>query len=141
MSGTKGHRGFGHIRRQPTKSARYSASFIGADLKRHFAPVTFDEKTNAELWLAKERRIMQDALSSGEVWLSPAVRAAQAVAFGETLGDYATKVIKERNLKPRTRIHYESILDAHFGKLADLSVCAITPAAVRAWYSLTLVDK
>jgi hypothetical protein len=38
----------GSIRKQTTKSARYQASYVGPDLRRHFAPITFDSKMIAE---------------------------------------------------------------------------------------------
>jgi hypothetical protein len=44
MSGKKGHRAAGNIKKQPTKTVSYQASFIGPDLRRHYAPTTFTSK-------------------------------------------------------------------------------------------------
>lgn len=60
-----GRRGFGYIRRLPSK--RYQASYTGADLQRHVAPLTFTLKSDAEAWLADERRLLE----SGD-WQPPA---------------------------------------------------------------------
>ena len=48
------------------KSARYQASYVGPDLRRHFAPVTFDSKMIAERWLGKERERIEKAAASDE---------------------------------------------------------------------------
>lgn len=110
MPATKGHRGWGHIRQLPNKSKRFQASFIGPDLNRHTAPVTFTERMNAEVWLAKERDYKERCILSGETWTSPAARAALVAVTGETVSDYGKRWIDQRNIKDRTRIHYTSIL-------------------------------
>ncbi len=46
-----GRRGFGMVRRLPSK--RYQASYAGPDLGRHTAPNTFTTKGDAEAWLAE----------------------------------------------------------------------------------------
>lgn len=142
MPATKGHRGWGHIRQLPNKSKRFQASFIGPDLNRHTAPVTFTERMNAEVWLAKERDYKERCILSGETWTSPAARAALVAVTGETVSDYGKRWIDQRNIKDRTRIHYTSILETHIGpKLGKLAISALTPATVRTWYAGTLVDK
>jgi len=47
-------RDFGYIRRLPL--GRYQASFVGPDLVRHNAPVTFENRDLAVIWLAGGRR-------------------------------------------------------------------------------------
>src|SRR6476469_1276375 len=109
MSGTKSHRGWGWIRKRP--SGRFQASFVGPDRKRHFGPTTFSNRMRAERWLANERDLIERAAESGErePWLSPAQRAAKAAVVGEPLSEFGKRWIAERDLKPRTRIHYETI--------------------------------
>ena len=51
MAGKKGHRGWGRIRRLPSK--RFQANYVGPDLVRHNAPTTFTTKMDAEAFLAR----------------------------------------------------------------------------------------
>lgn len=156
MSGTKNHRAWGWIRKRA--SGRYQASYIGPDGNRHNAPNTFEAKMDAEHWLANERRDIesaQAAVRSAQArggntvirldWASPAQRkTAISEAFGTelTLSEYGKQWINQRDLKPRTKTHYASILQTHIGpKLGSASVSTLRPAAVRAWYASTLKDK
>ena len=84
-------RGFGAIRRLPSK--RYQASYIGPDLARHVAPQTFDARTDAEGWLARERR-----LSETEDWSPPAARAPSRRS-GLLLRDYAVEALTRRRIR------------------------------------------
>jgi len=93
MAGKKGQRGFGYLRRLPSK--RYQASYIGPDTIRHKASVTFETKEDAEAWLTDCRREI-----NGEEWAPPV--KAKATMFG----DYADHWLKHRQLKPRSRYHY-----------------------------------
>jgi hypothetical protein len=54
MSGRKGRRGFGRIRKLP--SGRWQASYVAPDLRRTNAPITFTTKADAEGWLGLERQ-------------------------------------------------------------------------------------
>ena len=47
-------RGFGRIRQE--RSGRYSAAYVGPDTKLHKAPRTYSQESDAEGWLAAERR-------------------------------------------------------------------------------------
>lgn len=47
-------RGFGRLRKE--RSGRYSAAYVGPDLRLHRAPETFKARIDAEGWLAAERR-------------------------------------------------------------------------------------
>jgi hypothetical protein len=76
MSATKNHRGWGYLRKLPSK--RWQASYIGPDGVRYNAPITFDEKIEAELWLGRERKIIKDTVLGGQPWTSPAARTAIA---------------------------------------------------------------
>ena len=53
-----GRRGFGMVRRLPSK--RYQASYAGPDLVRYTAPSTFETKDAAVFWLTNERRKLAD---------------------------------------------------------------------------------
>lgn len=122
MSG--GKRGFGSIRRLP--SGRYQARYTGPDSAEHKAPGTFDTRMDAEAWLTDRRR----DISRGE-WTASAFRPRVL-----RLGEYAATWLAERNLKPRTRAHYASLLDRLIlPTFADTPIRAITPAIVRAWHT------
>jgi hypothetical protein len=47
-------RGFGRIRQE--RSGRFSAAYVGPDTKLHRAPRTYATESDAEGWLAIERR-------------------------------------------------------------------------------------
>lgn len=150
MSGTKNHRGWGWIRKRA--SGRYQASYVGPDNRRHFAPSTFEFKMEAEEWLAQERRGINTARAvvwKGETpklqWLSPSEREAALtanLASRKTLEEYGKRWIEQRNLKPRSRIHYTSILEQHIApRLGKTYIDNLTPAEIRTWYAATLKDK
>ena len=94
----RARRGFGRIRQE--RSGRYSAAYVGPDGKLHLAPRTYHLETDAEAWLAAERRKI-DLGTWGAVERSD----------GVTLRDYADQWIEQRQLRPRTRQHYESMLE------------------------------
>ncbi|OMC33436.1 integrase [Mycobacterium colombiense] len=135
MPGKKGRRGWGWIRRLP--SGRYQASYIGNDLCRHKAPSTYTSKLDAEHWLASERRLIER-----DEWTPPATRAAAKKARGVTVSEFADRWLEHRTLKPRTKAHYEAILEDHIKpKLGRTPLRTMNPETVRAWYATTLVDK
>jgi integrase len=134
VAGKPKHRGFGHIRKLP--SGRHQASYVGPDLARHAAPKTFDTKQDAEGWLSKEH-----SLIATETWLPPARRAALA-ARPSTFGDYAEAWLLERDLKPRTRNHYRSLLDTRIlPALGSVPIQDISPLTVRTWHAGMPNDK
>jgi hypothetical protein len=101
----RGRREWGYVRKQGTKSGRYQASYIGPDLRRHFAPVTFSSKMNAESWLAKEKDLIEKATYNEDyVWQPPETRKLEKKAAALTLAEYSAVWIEQRKLKPRTRI-------------------------------------
>lgn len=126
MAGKAGHRGFGRIRKLPSK--RHQASYIGPDLARHNAPSTFDTRQDAEAWLADEHRL----ISAGG-WVPPARRNVDDVPL---FGPYAEDWLLVRELKPRTRSDYRQLLDRLIlPTFKDVPVNVITPASVRTWYA------
>lgn len=135
MAGKPGRRGWGYVRRLPSK--RWQASYIGPDSMRHKAQTTYTAKMDAEHWLADERRLIER-----DEWTPPASRAAAKKARGVTLAEYADRWLDHRTIKPRTRTHYETLLEEHIKpKLGRVALRTLTPEAVRAWHASTLVDK
>lgn len=123
MTKPRKRRGFGRIRQE--RSGRYSAAYIGPDAKLHKAPRTFATKIDAEGWLAAERRKI-DLGTWGAVERSD----------GVTLRAYAARWIEQRQLRPRTRAHYESMLDRLIlPELGDVKMVVLTPARVREWHT------
>lgn len=143
MSGTANHRGWGWIRKRA--SGRYQASYIGPDGKRYFAPATFERKTDAEGWLANERRDIDAAMLGDGNWTSPAERQTAVMATlrdRKTLEQYGKEWIAQRDLKPRSRIHYSAILENHISpKLGSIAVSSLKSATVRSWYANTLRNR
>jgi len=135
MSGKKGRRGWGWIRRLPSK--RWQASYVGPDLIRHRAPTTYTAKMDAEHWLAAERRLIE----RGE-WTPPSYRAAVKQAKAITLQQYADTWLEQRDIRPRTRTQYEALLRDHINPiLGQVPLRNINPETIRAWYAATLKDK
>lgn len=127
MAGKRSHRGFGYVRKLP--SGRYQASYAGPDLERHNAPDTFQTKGDAERWLGAE----QGTVAAGS-WLSPGARTAvtrRAVTFEQ----YAERWLARRELKPRTRDHYASLLERQIlPAFGETPLKGITSEAVRDWH-------
>src|SRR6478735_10828448 len=86
---TRKRRGFGRIRQE--RSGRYSAAYVGPDTRLHKAPRTYAQESDAEGWLAAERRKI-DLGTWGAVERSD----------GITLRTYADKWLDQRRLRPRT---------------------------------------
>ncbi len=116
-------RGFGRIRQE--RSGRYTAAYIGPDTKLHRAPRTYAQESDAEGWLAQERRKI-DLGTWGAVERSD----------GVTLRTYATQWVSQRNLRARTQQHYESMLNRLIlPDLGDIKLVTLTPAKVRQWHA------
>jgi len=121
------------VRRLP--SQRFQAIYTGPDLARYRAPGTFVSRLDAEAWLMRVR----DAMANG-TWtaaqapedLQPSAPAPEAPSFGE----YATAWLAGRDLKPRTRQHYQQLLDSRLLPVfAERRLDAVTPAQVRLWHA------
>ncbi len=117
-----GRRGFGAIRRLPSK--RYQAHYVGPDTVKHYAPVTYQTREDAEAWLAARRSEIRS-----QDWTPP--RVGKPLTFGE----HAERWLKNRKLKPRTRYHYQGLLD---GKILptfrDVPLKHVTADLVDDWY-------
>lgn len=122
-------RGFGRIRQE--RSGRYSAAYVGPDGNLHRAPRTFGRESDAEGWLAGERRKI-DLGTWGAVERSD----------GMTLRAYSERWLGHRQLRPRTRAHYESMLKRLIlPELGDAKIVALTPAKVREWHTGLGIDR
>jgi integrase len=129
MSGRRNRRGFGYIRKLPSR--RYQASYTGPDLARHTAPATFTAKQDAEGWLSGEHKLI-----AAGAWLPPAERT-NAARRRLTFGTYSATWLADRDLKPRTRAHYRSLLDRLIlPTFSHVALTSITPEKVRGWHAL-----
>lgn len=116
-------RSFGALRKLP--SGRWQASYVGPDLIRHNAPMTFETQLDAEIWLVDRRREVKE----GE-WEPPLAETAL------TFREFAGQSLASRNLKPRTRAHYEKLLeDRIFPAFGDRPLRVISFEEVDAWYA------
>jgi integrase len=136
MAGTSGHRAWGNIKKQRTKTPSYQASYIGPDQRRHYAPTVFAAKMNAERWLSKERDYRDRCLATGDMWKPPSERAVEKKTKVLTLSEYGKTVIDQRSLGTRTRIEYEAKWSQLIEpKLGHLAVRDVTTTAVRGWFA------
>ncbi|WP_099319533.1 tyrosine-type recombinase/integrase [Mycobacterium ostraviense] len=116
-------RTFGQLRQLP--SGRWQAAYTGPDGRRHKAARTFASKDDAIGWLNIERRKI-DLDTWGAVERSDAI----------TLRKYAAQWLEHRQLRPRTRAHYESMLERLIlPELGDAKVVTLTPAKIRQWHA------
>lgn len=117
-----GRRGFGAIRQLPSK--QYQASYLGPDLIRHKAPMTFPAKEDAEAWLAARRAEIRN-----DDWVPPSTK--RPVTFGE----HAERWLTNRQLKPRTRYHYRKLLDARIlPTFNEVPIKRITADLIDDWH-------
>jgi integrase len=108
-------------------SARHQARYTGPDGRSYRAPHTFDTHGDAETWLARMRSDI-----SREVWQPPSARRAAP----STLAKYAEDWLLVRELRPRTRAHYQALLDSRIlPTLGDLEIKRLTPPVIRSWYA------
>lgn len=113
-------RDFGSVRR--LASGRWQARYPGAAGRLLAAPQTFATKAEATGYLAALRTDQGRG-----VWVDPAVGR---VPFAE----YAATWMQLREIRPRTRELYTSLLANHLRPtFGDSPLVKITPLAVRAW--------
>lgn len=128
MVGRSNRRGWGYLRRLP--SGRWQASYVGPDLRRHTAHSTFTAKMDGEAWLADERRLVER-----DEWTPPAQRRAARQGQVVTVGQFAQTWVAQRNLRHRTREHYQAILARHLAPLSSVPLTGLTAAQVRSWHA------
>ncbi|GAA4078998.1 site-specific integrase [Actinomadura miaoliensis] len=121
-----GHRRFGNVRKRD--SGRYQASYIGPTGRRHFAPKTFERKSDAERWLS----LVEAQIFNGD-WTDPDRAKVR-------LGDYAAKWIDQRpGLRPRTVELYRWLLKKHIAPhLGAVELGKLSTAIIREWRSKLL---
>ena len=120
-------RRFGSIRRR--ESGNYQVRYRGPDGLMYPAPMMFQRESDAERWLA----LLEADIVRGK-WSSPTARRV-------ALGDYADQWVRERQLQPRTRELYESLLRNHIRPyLGGRSLDKINSQAVRTWRKRLLDD-
>lgn len=106
------------------------------DLVLHKAPHTFSTKEAADLWIAKERKL----IDSGD-WTPPAERLEKQrrdreEAKRNTFGVYAAEYLVTRNLRPSTLTNYRRLLDSRLLPTFEARpLRQITLTDVRAWRS------
>ena len=109
--------------------ARYRADVNGLS-QRFTLPTTYDTLGDAEAALAAVRADIQ----AGR-WVSPDEATRQRERESLTFGEYAERWLTHRDLKPRTKAHYRSLLDRHVRPiLGPARLVDVTPADVRAWH-------
>ena len=104
MSGRKGRRGFGRIRRLP--SGRWQASYVAPDLRRTECADHLPHQGRCR-GLARPRAA---EIVLGEFGRHEPSTPRTAVV---TFTDYATTWVKTRELKPKTREGYEHVLNKY----------------------------
>ncbi|QEN13460.1 tyrosine-type recombinase/integrase [Mycolicibacterium sp. ELW1] len=137
---TARRRSFGTLRTM--RNGRVQASYIyDGDGKRYYALHTYDNRTDAEGWLANERKLIE----LGE-WTPPKSRAELKALTGVTLREYADLWMDAdwrrrrwadsgRELTPKTHALYTRLLNTRIlPDLGDEILRAVTPARVRAWW-------
>ncbi|GLP83589.1 putative prophage phiRv2 integrase [Mycobacterium antarcticum] len=116
---------------------------MGPDGKVYRAKETFSKKVDAEGWLTDRRREIDR-----ELWSPPAtVDQKKAKRAAEVkFGDYAkrwveTRTVKGRPIKPRTKEHYEHLLEHHIGPtFKNKPVRDISMEMVDKWYAKVAKD-
>jgi integrase len=121
---TRGRRdSFGSIRVLP--SGKIQARYTGPDGLTHNAPTTFLSKGDARAWLALRHAEIIDGK-----WRP---RATDRTA---TFARYAAVWLADRPLKPRTRHHYQQLLEQRLlPRFGHLRPSQISPDMVRAWHA------
>ncbi|MEM6109513.1 site-specific integrase [Mycobacterium sp. 050272] len=118
---------FGTAHKLP--SGRYRAMYHGPDGRRYSAPKTFLTEKDARGWLSlRQAEIIRKA------WVPP--EADEKPAPKLTFGSYSKTWMAQRDLKDRTREHYQKLLEDHIvPTFGGLPIAAITADDVRAWHA------
>ncbi|APC43088.1 integrase [Mycobacterium phage Kerberos] len=108
------------------------ASYVSpVDGQRYFGPRNYDNRMDAEAWLASEKRLIDN-----EEWTPPAEREKKAAASAITVEEYTKKWIAERDLAGGTKDLYSTHARKRiYPVLGDTPVAEMTPALVRAWWA------
>lgn len=127
---------WGKVETLPSGNLR--ASHSGPDGKRHFAPMTFTAREDAEGWLTKQRAAILEGRWTAQ---SGAAQQEAQAERAQTLAEYAEVWLKtDRNRKgevkrPRTIDEYRRLLAGPLADLGALPLTRITARKVDAWYA------
>jgi integrase len=119
-------------------SGRWQVRYTGPDGMRRYAPHTFADRVTAEAFVVNlRRRIDRDQ------WDATGDQPKAHITFGVyAAGWLADRHVAGRPIKPRTRAHYQNILDDHLlPAFGNRHLSAITPKDVRDWHAATLTDR
>ncbi|PBA30576.1 site-specific integrase [Mycobacterium intracellulare] len=118
---------FGTAHKLP--SGRYRAMYRGPDGRRYTAPKTFLTEKDARGWLSlRQSEIIRKA------WVPP--EADEMPLPKLTFQNYSKTWMAQRDLKDRTREHYDKLLEDHIlPTFGALPIAAITADDVRAWHA------
>lgn len=126
-----GKRAFGTVDRRP--NGKFRARYIGPDGKQYTADTglgetkTFLTEAAARRWLARAEIAIEDGK-----WVNPFAPKIESQV--ETFGTYALRWVAERNLRPRTREEYYSLLRNHLlPNFGHYPLVDITAPMVRTW--------
>jgi integrase len=118
---------FGAVETLP--SGRHRARYRGPDGRRYTAPTLFLTQKDARGWLA----LRQADIIKGK-WMPPG--AEELPQHRLTFESYSKTWMAQRDLKDRTREHYEKLLDDHIlPTFGALPIASITADDVRAWHA------
>lgn len=118
---------FGTAHKLP--SGRYRAMYFGPDGRRYKAPRTFLTEKDARGWLSlRQSEIIRKS------WVPP--EADEKPTPKLTFQAYADRWLSQRDLKDRTREHYQSLLDEKIiPKFGAMPIASITADDVRDWHA------
>lgn len=118
---------FGAVETLP--SGRHRARYRGPDGRRYTAPTLFLTQKDARGWLA----LRQADIIKGK-WMPPG--AEELPQHRLTFETYSKTWMAQRDLKDRTREHYEKLLANHIvPTFGALPIASITADDVRAWHA------
>jgi integrase len=138
MATRKRRENFGAIRKLP--SGRIQASYVGPDGRRHTAPKTYDNVTDARAWLATQQAAIYKGTWDGSVInRDETVKKSRSVLFGDYADKWITtrKSAKGKNLSVKTQEDYRKLLARPLEPFLEMPISAITPEIVRSWHTET----
>jgi integrase len=122
---TTTRRTFGSVRRLP--SGAYQARYVGPDGQRYTAPTTYDTRKAADSHLAGVRTDIERGIWKPRELETPVV---------PTFAAYAEGWLADRELRPRTRAHYRTMLDRFLLPTFGATLLpAVSAASVRSWHA------
>jgi len=123
-------RGWGAIRKLP--SGRYQASYVGPDLARHVAPITYEDRDAAVVWLKNIKRTIEEG-----TWNPKSADVAKARR--KTVSDAFEQFLerpRKRDLKPRTVAHYQELFERFIEPaFGDAALASLDVEDINRWYA------